>query len=78
MVLCDIGLPDGMNGFAVAQAMRNDARLQSAYLVALSGYGQREDQRRAREAGFDLHLTKPVDPALLDQVLATLSARDQC
>ncbi len=77
VVLCDLGLPDGMNGFAVAQAMRNDARLQSTYLVALTGYGQREDRRRTREAGFDLHLTKPVDPALLDQVLASLAARDQ-
>lgn len=68
VVLCDIGLPRGMDGYAVARALREDA--SRAYLIALTGYGQEEDQRRAREAGFDLHLTKPVDPRALEPLLA--------
>ena len=76
VVLCDIGLPGGMDGFAVAAAMREDAALGSPYLVALTGYGQKEDRRRARAAGFHMHLIKPVDPALLDRVLGHASERD--
>jgi signal transduction histidine kinase/DNA-binding response OmpR family regulator len=73
VVLCDIGLPGGMDGYAVARAFRGDPALASARLIALTGYGQEEDQRRSREAGFDLHLTKPVDFAELQRVLARLS-----
>jgi len=58
VVLCDIGLPE-MDGFAVARTLRADGALRSAYLVALTGYALPEDQRRAIEAGFDLHLAKP-------------------
>lgn len=72
VVLCDIGLPGGMDGYAVARAVRADPQLASAYLIALTGYGREEDQRRALEAGFDLHLTKPVDPARLQQVVAAI------
>lgn len=72
VVLCDIGLPGGMDGYAVARAVRADPQLASAYLIALTGYGREEDQRRALEAGFDLHLTKPVDPSRLQQILAGL------
>ncbi|HJX27575.1 MAG TPA: ATP-binding protein [Thermoanaerobaculia bacterium] len=71
VVICDIGLP-GMNGYAVAQALRESEETGGAYLVALTGYGQVEDRRRAQEAGFDRHLTKPVDfdtmASLLDGV----------
>jgi PAS domain S-box-containing protein len=73
VVLCDIGLP-GMDGYAVAKAMRRDPDLAGVYLIALTGYGQEEDRRRAQEAGFDLHLTKPVDFPQLEQMLASLSA----
>jgi CheY-like chemotaxis protein len=59
-----------MDGYAVARALREDA--SRAYLIALTGYGQEEDQRRARDAGFDLHLTKPVDPRALEPLLARL------
>jgi PAS domain S-box-containing protein len=69
IVICDIGLPDGMDGYAVARAMRADDRLASCYLIALSGYGQAEDQRRAQQAGFDIHLTKPLDPTILEEVI---------
>jgi len=72
VVLCDIGLPGGMDGYAVAAALRRDADLAAVPLIALSGYGQEEDQRRARQAGFDRHLTKPVDPQVLEQLLGNI------
>lgn len=59
VVLVDIGLPE-MNGYDVARALRSQPSGKHAYLVALSGYGQPDDLRRAQEAGFDIHLTKPV------------------
>jgi len=64
VVLCDIGLPDS-NGFVVAAALREDPQTCDARLIAVTAYGQEEDRRRAREAGFDLHLVKPVDPEIL-------------
>jgi CheY-like chemotaxis protein len=64
VVLCDIGLPDS-NGFVVAAALRQDPQTRDARLIAVTAYGQEEDRRRAREAGFDLHLVKPVDPEVL-------------
>ncbi len=60
VVLCDLGLP-GMDGYGVAEALRGIPATASARLIALSGYGQEADQRRSRAAGFDLHLTKPVE-----------------
>jgi PAS domain S-box-containing protein len=69
VVLCDIGLPGGMDGYAVARALRADPELRALRLIALTGYGQEDDQARSREAGFDLHLTKPVDPAALEKLL---------
>jgi CheY-like chemotaxis protein len=68
VVLCDIGLPDS-NGFVVASALREDPDTCAARLIAVTAYGQDEDRRRAREAGFDLHLVKPVDPSVLLQRL---------
>jgi PAS domain S-box-containing protein len=67
-VLLDIGLP-GMNGYEVAKALRNDELCKGAVLVAVSGYSQDEDLRRAREAGFDHHLVKPVDLTALSKLL---------
>lgn len=64
VVLCDIGLP-GMDGFEVARALRADPALARTVLVALSGYAQPSDRRRAAEAGFDRHLAKPSS---LDQI----------
>jgi CheY-like chemotaxis protein len=72
VVLCDIGLPGGMDGYAVARTLRHEPASSSAYLIALTGYGQDEDVRRSREAGFNLHLTKPIDFTDLDRLLATL------
>jgi signal transduction histidine kinase/ActR/RegA family two-component response regulator len=68
VVLCDIGLP-GMDGFEVAAELRRDPTTADAQLIAVTGYGREEDRRRSKAAGFDLHLTKPVDPAQLRQVL---------
>lgn len=61
VVVCDIGLP-GMDGYAIATALRKNGRMARARLIAVTGYGQEEDRRRALEAGFDDHLVKPVDP----------------
>jgi signal transduction histidine kinase len=64
IVLCDIGLP-GMDGFQVASALRRNPETADVRLIAVTGYGQEEDRRRALAAGFDVHLVKPVDPEKL-------------
>jgi signal transduction histidine kinase/CheY-like chemotaxis protein len=69
VVLIDIGLPD-FDGREVARRLR--AADLPAKLVAVSGYGQPEDERRSRQAGFDLHLTKPIPPDRLRSVLQAL------
>ena len=58
-IILDLGMP-GMDGYAVARAVRADPTLQRTRLIALSGYGQLEDRRRTADAGFDEHLVKPV------------------
>ncbi|HEV2847218.1 MAG TPA: ATP-binding protein [Thermoanaerobaculia bacterium] len=68
VVLLDIGLP-GMNGYEAARRIRQQPSGGAMRLVALTGWGQEEDKRRSREAGFDLHVTKPLDPALLERLL---------
>jgi two-component system, chemotaxis family, CheB/CheR fusion protein len=68
MVLLDIGLPD-MDGFKVARELRQIPGLANSFIVALSGYGTAQDKALAREAGFDQHLTKPVHPTLLLNVI---------
>ena len=68
VVLCDIGLPT-MNGYEVAKAFRADPELANVHLIALTGYGREEDQGKAYAAGFDLHLTKPVDPKAIRKAL---------
>lgn len=69
IVLCDLGLP-GLNGFEVAEALRRDPATAGARLIALSGYGQEAIQQRCRKAGFDSHLTKPVDFVELERLLS--------
>jgi CheY-like chemotaxis protein len=71
MVICDVGLP-GMDGYAVAAELRKDEAMKASQLIAVSGYGREEDRRRAREAGFDAHLTKPVAPEVLQRLLSQL------
>jgi PAS domain S-box-containing protein len=71
VVLCDIGLP-GMNGYEVAARLREQPASRRALLIALTGYGEEEARLRAKEAGFDYHLVKPVKPDALDALLASL------
>ncbi len=68
VVLCDLGLPE-MDGFQVASTLRRDPATRGVRLIAVTGYGRDEDRRRSKEAGFDLHLTKPVDPGQLARLL---------
>jgi CheY-like chemotaxis protein len=71
IVLIDIGLPN-LDGYEVARRIRA-RRGARPILVAITGYGQADDRRRALEAGFDAHLTKPVVPDHLVEILATLT-----
>ncbi|AUX33895.1 MULTISPECIES: GAF domain-containing protein [Sorangium] len=73
VVFLDIGLP-GMNGYDVARRLRAEPDLTGLFLVALTGWGTEEDRRQAREAGFDHHLTKPVDAAEVKRLVARVAA----
>jgi len=68
-VLLDIGMP-GMDGYEVARTLRVEPGLENVTLVALTGWGQEEDRQRSKQAGFDHHLTKPVEPSTLQAVLS--------
>jgi len=70
-VLIDIGLPD-IDGYEVARRLRSSTLDGKVGLIAVTGYGQPEDERRALEAGFDAHLTKPVEPERLEELIAAL------
>ncbi|HSC13923.1 MAG TPA: response regulator, partial [Gammaproteobacteria bacterium] len=69
VALLDIGMPD-VDGYEVAKRVRQTPWGRDALLIALTGLGQDDDKRRARAAGFDHHLTKPVDLHDLDELLA--------
>ena len=71
-VLLDIGMP-GMDGYEVARRLRTRFPDRRASIIALTGWGQEEDRRQAREAGFDYHLIKPVEVNVLQTLLATLA-----
>lgn len=71
VALIDIGLPE-MDGYEVARKLRASESLKAIKLIALTGYGQADDARRAYEAGFDLHLVKPVDPERLAEAVSTV------
>ena len=73
VVLLDISLP-GMSGYEVAERLRANPELRETVLVAMTGYGQAEDKKETREAGFTLHLVKPVEPDVLQKLLADLGA----
>jgi signal transduction histidine kinase/DNA-binding response OmpR family regulator len=76
-VVCDIGLP-GLDGYGVARALRANPETAKARLIAVTGYGRAEDVEQARRAGFDRHLTKPVDPQeLLDELVFPAQAVPQ-
>jgi CheY-like chemotaxis protein len=69
VVLCDIGLP-GLDGYGVIDELRRDPETAGARVIAVTGYGAEEDLRRSQEAGFDMHLTKPLDPETLKEVFS--------
>ncbi len=71
VVLMDIGLP-GIDGLEVARRIREHT--QKPTLIAMTGYGQREDRERSKDAGFAFHLIKPIDPERLQERLAEIGA----
>jgi PAS domain S-box-containing protein len=73
VVLLDIGLP-GMNGYEVAKRLRQESSLSGAVLIAVTGWGSDENKHRSSEAGFDFHLTKPVEVKEIESIL-TLRGR---
>ncbi len=72
IVLLDIGLP-GLNGWELARRLRGEPTLEGIVLIAVTGYGQQADLERSRAAGIDHHLLKPVEPDLLQRLLAALA-----
>jgi CheY-like chemotaxis protein len=68
VLLVDIGLP-GLDGYGVARRVRNELG-HEVYMIALTGYGQPDDRRRALDAGFDAHFTKPLDMQAIDELLS--------
>ncbi len=76
MIILDIGLP-GMSGYDVARRLRTDQRFAVTLLVALTGWGSKDDKERARNAGFDCHLTKPVSAADIQRVLGMIGQRTE-
>jgi two-component system CheB/CheR fusion protein len=76
VALVDVGLP-GLDGLELARLLRQDSRNSNIMLIALTGYGQREDRKATRDAGFDTHLVKPVDVEALFNLLRAHAAKKQ-
>jgi PAS domain S-box-containing protein len=74
VALLDIGMPQ-LSGYEVAERLRQSERGRSATLIAITGWGQDDDKQQANEAGFDHHLTKPVDPKQLQPLIESLRGR---
>jgi CheY-like chemotaxis protein len=74
VIFLDIGLPV-MNGYGVARTLRERPEFRHVHIAAVTGWGQEEDRRKARESGFDSHFTKPLSPAALEDLLATIAQR---
>ncbi len=68
LILLDIGMPD-MDGWEVARQLRKELGHEAVRIVAVTGRAEREDFVKSRQAGFDAHVTKPVDPALIESLL---------
>ena len=75
VVLMDLGLGERMDGVEAVRRMRCDLGLADALIVAVTGYGGDEDHQRTTEAGFDLHLVKPVEPEVMLEALARAKRR---
>lgn len=76
VILFDIGMPK-LNGYDACRLIREQPWGKGVVLVAVTGWGQDKDRRRSREAGFDHHLVKPVDPQALMAILAGLGAGNE-
>lgn len=72
VVISDIGMP-GMNGYELAEALRSFPQYRSTRMIAVTGFAMYDDRERALEAGFDTHLSKPIDPAALAQAIRGIS-----
>lgn len=68
-ILLDLGLP-GMDGFELCRRLKREEGMANARFVAITGYAQDEYRERSKAAGFDLHLTKPLDPRVLERLLS--------
>ncbi len=75
VIFLDIGLPV-MNGYTVARTLRELPEFSHVHIAAVTGWGQEEDRRKAREVGFDSHFTKPLSPAVLEDLLARIAQRE--
>jgi CheY-like chemotaxis protein len=73
VVLCDVGLPR-LDGYGFARQARQSPALRGTILIALTGYGSDADRERTRQAGFDHHLTKPLDIGAMERLLAEIAA----
>jgi CheY-like chemotaxis protein len=74
MIFLDIGMP-GLDGYEVARRIRRLPGQDNMTLIALTGWGQPEDRRRSKEAGFDHHLVKPSEPRVVEELLAQLDSQ---
>jgi CheY-like chemotaxis protein len=74
VILLDIGMPE-LNGYETCRRIRKEPWGSEIIMIALTGWGQEEDKRKSKEAGFDYHLVKPVDPDVLEKLLTTLPAK---
>ena len=74
VIFLDVGLPV-MNGYAVARTLRSMPEFDHVHIAAVTGWGQDEDRRKAREAGCDSHFTKPLAPAMLEDLLSAIAQR---
>jgi len=74
IVFLDLGMP-GIDGYELARSLRSRYSWQGIQIVAVTGYGSKEDRVRSRMAGFDAHVVKPVSPELVESMLKTLFSR---
>ena len=72
LTLLDIGLP-GMNGYLLAEQLRNIPELEGMVIAALTGYGEPQDRKRSRAAGFDRHFVKPLNFEKLNELIDSMS-----
>jgi CheY-like chemotaxis protein len=72
IVLLDIGMPR-LNGYEACRKIREQAWATAVIIIAVTGWGQDDDRRRSKEAGFDLHLVKPLDPLVVERMMRDLA-----